>query len=175
MNLIFIYGPPAVGKLTVAKELAKITHYKNFHNHIAHDFVESFVHYQNPKFFKYIEQLMLKGITFAAKEDISLIFTYCYDNKHDNAFVKKVMNNVKKYNGSVKFVQLTCSQEELFKRVKHESRKRYGKVKSVKVLKQLLHEWHLGNSIFFVKNLRIDNTTIKPKKVALKIKKEYHL
>jgi tRNA uridine 5-carbamoylmethylation protein Kti12 len=32
MKLIFLYGPPAVGKLTVAQELVTLTGYKLFHN-----------------------------------------------------------------------------------------------------------------------------------------------
>ena len=39
MNLVFIYGPPGVGKLTVAKELAGLTGYKLFHNHLSIDWV----------------------------------------------------------------------------------------------------------------------------------------
>lgn len=34
MKLILLFGPPAVGKLTVAKELAKLTSFTLFHNHI---------------------------------------------------------------------------------------------------------------------------------------------
>ncbi|MGI8542838.1 MAG: hypothetical protein ACR2MD_05085 [Aridibacter sp.] len=34
MKLIFIYGSPAVGKLTVANEIAKRTCFKVFHNHL---------------------------------------------------------------------------------------------------------------------------------------------
>ncbi len=34
MKLVFIYGPPASGKLTVARELAALTGYKLFHNHL---------------------------------------------------------------------------------------------------------------------------------------------
>ena len=41
MKLIVIYGPPAAGKLTVSKELSRITGYKVFHNHLAIDFIES--------------------------------------------------------------------------------------------------------------------------------------
>lgn len=33
MKLVFIYGMPAAGKLTVAKELAGLSGYKLFHNH----------------------------------------------------------------------------------------------------------------------------------------------
>jgi len=38
MRLVFIYGPPAVGKFTVARELAKRTGYRNFHNRVSIDF-----------------------------------------------------------------------------------------------------------------------------------------
>ena len=35
MKLIFIYGPPAVGKLTVARELARIAAFAVFDDHPA--------------------------------------------------------------------------------------------------------------------------------------------
>ena len=41
MRLVFLYGPPAVGKLTVAKALARLTGYKVFHNHLTIDLVAS--------------------------------------------------------------------------------------------------------------------------------------
>ena len=41
MKLIFIYGPPAVGKLSVATELAKLTAFRLFHNHVSIQFVKS--------------------------------------------------------------------------------------------------------------------------------------
>ena len=41
MNLIFIYGPPAVGKLTTAIKLSEKLNYKIFHNHLVIDLVKS--------------------------------------------------------------------------------------------------------------------------------------
>lgn len=41
MRLVLIYGPPAAGKLTVAKGLAHLTGYKFFHNHLTVDVVLS--------------------------------------------------------------------------------------------------------------------------------------
>lgn len=37
MRLVFIHGPAASGKLTVAKELAALTGYPLFHNHLIVD------------------------------------------------------------------------------------------------------------------------------------------
>jgi replication-associated recombination protein RarA len=34
MKLLFLYGPPAVGKLTVAREVSALTGYRLFHNHL---------------------------------------------------------------------------------------------------------------------------------------------
>ena len=39
MELLFIYGPAAVGKLTVGRELAKLTGFRHFHNHLTVDAV----------------------------------------------------------------------------------------------------------------------------------------
>jgi tRNA uridine 5-carbamoylmethylation protein Kti12 len=45
MKLVFIYGPPAAGKLTVATELSRLTGFKLFHNHVSIQFVESLFEY----------------------------------------------------------------------------------------------------------------------------------
>lgn len=37
MELIFIYGPAVVGKLTIGRELAKLTGFRLFHNHLTVD------------------------------------------------------------------------------------------------------------------------------------------
>lgn len=39
MKLIIIFGPHAVGKMTVGQELAKLTELKLFHNHMTIDIV----------------------------------------------------------------------------------------------------------------------------------------
>lgn len=35
MHLVVIFGPPAVGKMTVGHEPAKLTGFKLFHNHMS--------------------------------------------------------------------------------------------------------------------------------------------
>ena len=44
MKLVLIFGPQAVGKMTVGQELAKITGLKLFHNHMTIDLVSNFFH-----------------------------------------------------------------------------------------------------------------------------------
>ncbi|GJM72894.1 hypothetical protein HMSSN036_51100 [Paenibacillus macerans] len=48
MKLIVLFGPQAVGKMTVGQELAKITGLKLFHNHMTIDLVSHFFDYGTP-------------------------------------------------------------------------------------------------------------------------------
>jgi hypothetical protein len=59
MKLIFLYGLPAVGKLTVAKELASATSFKLFHNHLAVDLLLSVFDFGTPPFVELREQIWL--------------------------------------------------------------------------------------------------------------------
>jgi len=68
MKLIFIYGPPAVGKLTVAQELAKITGYKIFHNHLTIDLLEPIFERGTTIFAKTVDKYRLELIEAAAKK-----------------------------------------------------------------------------------------------------------
>ncbi len=79
MKLIFLYGPPAVGKLTVALALSPLTGYKVFHNHLTIDLVSSVFEWGTPLFWNFVNRYRLELIEAAAKSNVpGLIFTFVY-------------------------------------------------------------------------------------------------
>lgn len=57
MKLIFIYGPPAVGKFTVARELASLTGFKLFDNHLTIDVVTSIFEHGSAPYFRALRKI----------------------------------------------------------------------------------------------------------------------
>lgn len=175
MKLVIIYGPPAVGKLTVARELADTTNLKVFHNHMTNDLLMRFMEFGTDVFFKYNNKIRELVIEAAAKSNTSLIFTFCYAYKEDDGNIKKLLKLAEKNDIDVSFVQLICEPELLCKRVKNESRKEYKKLQDVCSLNQTMDRWQLFKPIPFVDTFIINNSEIKAKKVAKMIKEHYEL
>jgi adenylate kinase family enzyme len=175
MSLILIYGPPAVGKLTTAQELAKITGYKIFHNHHTQDMVYPLFHYASPITDKLLADIRLAVLETAMKNDVNVIFTFCFENPQHVSFLKKLMRKAAKYGVRVSFVRLYCDFQEQCKRVTAPSRKKYlAKVHTVSMLKRALKEKNIDSRIDFVgDHLEIDTTSMSPKKIAEKIR-SYH-
>ena len=180
-KLIFIYGQPGVGKLTVAKELARVTGYKLFHNHLTADLVYSLFPFGTKECFALGDKVRLYLIEAAAKHDIKgVVFTFLYgveisgDNT-DAMFIKNVIRIVKKYRGKVLFVKLVCDEKELRRRIRHPSRKAYRKLRKVKNLLATRQKYILDATIPFGKSYIIDNTSISPKKAAVMIQQHYRL
>lgn len=176
MKLIFIYGSPAVGKLTVAEEIAKLTDFKLFHNHLTFDLTISFFPLRSKNFMKFLYKLRLDIIEHIAKEDMAnIIFTFCYAPCEDKKFVKEITKLVKKYKGQIYFVHLTCDKKELIKRVKSESRKEYKKINNEKDLLKDLQTFDYYKKIDSVESLEINNTTMSPIETAMKIIKYFKI
>jgi hypothetical protein len=76
MHLVFIYGQPASGKLTVARELAEITGWPLFHNHLIVDAVRAVFPFGSEPFTRLREEFWLKIISEASRAGTSLIFTF---------------------------------------------------------------------------------------------------
>jgi hypothetical protein len=130
MKLIFIHGAPAVGKLTVARELASLTGYGLFHNHLTVDLVSSLFPFGSEPFIKLREQIWLAVFAEAARENVSLIFTFNPERTVRERFIQDAIDVVEKESGEVVFVELTCAQEELERRMEDSSRKEFGKLAS---------------------------------------------
>lgn len=176
MKFVFIYGPPGVGKLTVAKELAKITDYKLFHNHLTVELVSSIFPFGSKTHLELMEKIRFMVIEAAAKEGIKgIIFTFVYWTGEDDKFVKEFVRRIGRCGGEVLFVRLYCSRKELYKRIRHPSRKKFSKLKSVKELKEVEKKHDMDGTIGFGRNLSIDNTCISPKACARKIKSYFKL
>jgi hypothetical protein len=66
MKLLFLYGPAASGKLTIARELATLTGFALFHNHLVVDAVEAVFPFGSERFVKLREQFCLSMFREAA-------------------------------------------------------------------------------------------------------------
>src|ERR1700749_1982483 len=117
MHLIFIYGPIASGKLTIARELASRTGMSLFHNHLVVDAVGAVFPFGSKAFVRLREQFWLSVFEAAAQNGCSLIFTFVPEPTVDPAFPERVRELVRSAGGEVTFVELVISREEQERRL----------------------------------------------------------
>jgi AAA domain len=138
VKLIFLHGLPGVGKLTVARELSRLTGFRVFHNHLTVDLVLSVFEFGSQPFVELREKVWLAVLSqaVAAKLD-GLIFTFAFDRSVRSSFIENVRGVVEADGGEVLFVELKCSIEELERRIEQPSRKGFGKLSSVGMFREL--------------------------------------
>lgn len=168
MKLVLIYGAPATGKLTVAKELEKLTGYKLLHNHLVVDLVSAIDDTRTPEFFKTYEQIITNLTEFAIKRDIGIINTFVYGHGEDDDFMRFLKNTVLKAGGEIYFIQLLCKKETLLERVVDPSRQRFGKLVDPEKLHSFLNKYDLSTP-FEDTSISIDNSNKSAANVAKEI------
>jgi len=138
MRLIFLHGLPGVGKLTVARELAKLTGFKIFHNHLTVDLVESVFDFGSLPFIDLREEIWLAVFKRGVAANLNgLIFTFAFDRTVRPDFIESTREVIERAGGEILFVELTCATEELERRIEHPSRQRFGKLCSVGRFREL--------------------------------------
>lgn len=128
MKVIFLYGPPGVGKLTVAQELATLTGYKVFHNHLVVDLVYALFDFQTQPFVELRETIWMMVFQKAKEERVKgLLFTFAPEESVPRHFIPDVIKLIEDDQNTLSFVELTCDPEELRKRIVQPTRSNYAK------------------------------------------------
>ena len=166
MNLIFIHGAPAVGKLTVARHLAELTGFRLFHNHLTVDLVSAVFDFGTQPFILLREQIWLSVFREAAQQNVSLLFTFSPEATVRERFIQDATETVEAAGGKVIFVELRCSSDELERRLGSPSRSQFGKLRSLEQFQQLKQAGAFEFAKLPDSGISIDTTNRNPKETA---------
>lgn len=173
MRLVFLYGPPGVGKLTVAGELARATGLRLFDNHVSIDCVRAVFEFGTRPFGRLLDRVRLATFEEAAREGVSLVFTYVYAHPEDAPFIERACETVVRHSGQVCLVRLTCDTNVLERRLTTADRARRGKLVSTDVLRGLTERSDIFSPVEGRESLSIDNTDLPPAEAAARIREHF--
>ncbi|MDX2006203.1 MAG: AAA family ATPase [Meiothermus sp.] len=170
MQLVFLYGPAAVGKLTVAQELAKLTGYALFDNHLSIDYAARLLEWNTPDYVKLLRGLRLFTLQKLAEIGLEgVIFTFVYTPPGSDEFIQQVLEVCQSSGIEPVFVKLEARREVLLERVVSPERKAHKKLSRPERLIRMLDDQRATEAIPFVLSLTVDTSDQGPEDSARQI------
>lgn len=186
MKLVIIFGPQAVGKMTVGQELEKITKLKLFHNHMTIELVSPYFSYGTPQGKRLVSLFRQEIFEEVAKSDLpGLIFTFvwAFDLAKDGEYIRQIRELFESNGGQVCYVELEADASERLERNKSPHRLLHKPTKrdiswSEQDLLDSMKYYRLNSEpgeITHEHYIRIDNTHKSPDEVAKLIQERFNL
>lgn len=186
MKFVIIFGPHAVGKMTVGQELSKVTGLTLNHNHMTIDLVSNFFSYGDKKGRDLVDEFRMRIFEEFSSSDLpGMIFTYVwqFNDPTEKKYIEKITQLFKRNGAEIFYVELEADFDERLKRNITENRLIHKPTKrdvvfSTKNMKDAFKKYRLNSlpgEINEKNYIRINNENLKPKEVADKIKKEFNL
>lgn len=186
MKFVLIFGPQAVGKMTVGQELEKISELKLFHNHMSIEMVAPFFSYSTPTGKRLVRLFRQAIFEEVANSDLSgLIFTYLwsFDRQSDWDYVEEVCQIFESKGAIVCFVELEADLEIRLERnkdphrLKHKPTKRNIDFSEQDLINKMATN-RLNSHVGEIKRenyIKINNSALSPDEVAKIIKQRFEL
>ncbi len=146
MKLIIVHGPPASGKLTIARGLSESLGYRVLHNHLTVDLaLEVYPEFGGNDFFDFVDNIRSLCIEKACENNIEgLIVTICYETNLDQSVIRRWVKIVESHGGETIPIYLKASVDALKNRVSNESRIGSNKLQTISSLKSVLSKSSFG-------------------------------
>ena len=174
-QVIFLFGKPGVGKLTVGELLAVETGYRLLHNHAVVDLVTSLFPFGSPPFVSLREKLWLGAIDAClAARQAGVIMTFAPESTVTDDFIPALQKRVTQRGGYLRFIELRCDDAELETRLREDSRERFGKLRDVYQFRKLDKSGAFERPIMPPAELVVDTTNSNPLESARMIAKHLH-
>jgi hypothetical protein len=186
MKFVLVFGPQAVGKMTVGHELEKITDLKLFHNHMTIDLVSKFFDYGTKEGSRLVNLFRKEIFEEVSKSDLyGMIFTYVWalNLKSDWDYVENVCTIFESKGATTYFVELEAELDERLARNKTPHRLEHKPTKrdiewSENNLVETMEKFRLNSiegEIQKENYLKINNTNMSAEEVAKLIKERFAL
>ncbi|PGM52678.1 AAA family ATPase [Bacillus sp. AFS053548] len=186
MKFVLVFGPQAVGKMTVGQELEKITDLKLFHNHMTIDLVSKFFDYGTKEGSRLVNLFRNEIFEEVSKSNLyGIIFTYVWalDHKSDWEYVENVCTIFESKGATTYFVELEAELDERLARNKTPHRLEHKPTKrdiewSENNLMKTMEKFRLNSiegEIQKENYLKINNTNMSAEEVAILIKEGFAL
>jgi hypothetical protein len=170
MRLIFLWGLPGTGKLTVGKELAALTGWKLFHNHLTVDLLLAVFPFGSDEFIELRERIWLSVFESAAKSRAAgLIFTFNPENTVRQEFIEKTVSMLAKYECRSDFVEVVCDDSALAKRMDTPERRVYKKMLRYSQFQELRARGVFSSPVMPEPQMRADTSEQSPRETAVQI------
>ena len=111
MHLVIVFGPPAVGKMTVGREICARTGYRLFHNHMTVEPLLGVFDFGTPPFVRLSAEIRLRVMEEAVGSGLpGLVFTmvWALELAEDLALIRSYVDLVEAAGGRVTFVELAA-------------------------------------------------------------------
>ena len=186
MKLVIIFGPQAVGKMTVGQELEKLTGLKLFHNHMSIDFVSNFFCYSTKEGQRLVTLIREEIFKAVAKSDMQgLIFTFVWGFNFQSEwdYIENICKIFEEEGGTVYFVELEALFETRIERNKSPNRLEHKPIKRdvERFEKELINSMEkyrlnsLDGEIIKENYIMIENTNLSAEEAAKIIKDRFGL
>jgi len=169
MQLVFLHGSLAAGKLTIARELELLTGFRLFHNHLTIDLATVLFDFGSEPFIRLRESIWLNAIAEVAKSGTSIIFTFQPESTVPISFPEEVVRVVDYHGGHIFFVKLNCPEDVIEARVDADSRREFGKLRSLPDYRRLRDSGAFDYPNMPMSDIEIDTSLVQPQEAALEI------
>jgi hypothetical protein len=113
VTLLFVFGPPAVGKMTVGRAIADASEFRLFHNHHVLEPLLDVFDYGTPPFNRLLEEFRLRVLEEAATSGTDLVYTlvWALDLPEDSAYLRRHLRPFVDAGQAIAFVELYAGLE----------------------------------------------------------------
>lgn len=171
MKFFFLYGAPAVGKLTIARELSRLTGCRLFDNHLVVDAVLALHDFGTPSFIALRETIWRAAFDSMVREkpEPGVIFTFNPENTVAQKFIDDLFALLTNAGVDLRCVELTASEAVIEKRLASDDRHNKRKLVDLELYRKLRAAGVFSTPVIKHNRLVFDTSLQSPAEIARQI------
>lgn len=176
VQLLFLHGPAAAGKYTVAKEIAVLAGFEFYHNHLVVDEVLKRHAFGTPGFVSERDKIWRDYFgQHPGPARPNVIFTFNPENTVPQGFIDWLFAGMARRDVKLHSIEITASEDVIESRIASNQRQQFRKLTDVALYRQLRDRGVFATPIIPRTELRIDTGTIEPAEAAARIVRHFAL